>query len=138
MKRWLLIPVLALAGCTTPQIYGLAPQSIEAGKTTNVYHASELHRDCSVLSIPDIEVTSHPKHGTLRVFRTKLRPSGYKPDNLRYKCRTRLVDGIAVEYTPDPGFTGTDKMALTTTFHHVTGEVPRDFRESNTISVDVQ
>lgn len=95
------------------------------GKPTIFHHASEVRRDCSVLSIPKITVTIQPSHGRVKVIRAKLYPDGFPANNPRYKCRYGLVKGVQAVYTSEPSFRGTDTVGIRIEFHYGNGEVRR-------------
>jgi hypothetical protein len=137
-KQFSLLLPLLMAGCATAGPTNTYPSIVQAGSSLVFHHASELRTDCSVLSVPEITVTSPPTHGKVTVYQAKLRPDGFDPRNPRYKCRSKLVDGRLVKYTPDSGFRGKDRVTIRIDFHYVEGEIRRNHSETVITNMTVE
>lgn len=61
---------------------------------------------CSVIGVPNVKVSREPAHGSVRI----VQPS---PIDAECKDRPIMLEGSAVQYTPDIGFVGTDSFLLT-------------------------
>ncbi len=129
-KRFAVLVTLLLGACATTGPTNTYPSVVQAGSSIIFHHASELRTDCSVLSIPQITVTSPPSHGKVTVFKAKFHPDGFDPRNPRYRCRSKLVEGTQVRYTPDAGFRGKDSVTIRIDFHYVEGEIRRNHSET--------
>ena len=121
MKDFLILAVTALltglTGCVASQGnnsedainrdgWSLATVS---GREISIERAYEVNPDCSSAGMPYIQAISGPSNGTISIKSEKVFP-GYKPDNIRSKCNSQIVDGIKVYYKPNPGFIGKDRV----------------------------
>jgi hypothetical protein len=64
---------------------------------------------CSVIGVPEVQITRQPPHGSVRV----VQPS---PFDIDCKDKPIILEGSAVYYTPNKGFVGTDYVLLTVAF----------------------
>jgi hypothetical protein len=68
-------------------------------------------RDCRQHGLPALSVTRPPAHGTLSAVPARVRVRRVYDPGQAAQCRARRVNGIAVIYTPRPGFRGTDAFS---------------------------
>lgn len=88
-------------------------RTTEAGTAVLVTHHAALDEGCGG-SIPPIQVTQAPAHGTVDVRPARFVMKGAFAG--RTDCNGREVDGAAVWYTPAAGYHGSDGFALS--IHH--------------------
>lgn len=83
----------------------------QAGMRSRINTVFSLEPNCTSLGNISVRVLGAPVHGTLEI-----RPGDYFPNyaapNPRFDCDTRPSPGVAVFYTPAPGFTGNDSIRL--------------------------
>lgn len=85
-------------------------KTVPADATTTVEGLFYPNPDCT--SRPStIHITQQPVHGTAAVVQRDDYPN-YPPANPRSACNKTKMQGSFVEYTPQPGFTGSDFMAV--------------------------
>ncbi|MCQ8242275.1 hypothetical protein [Rhizosaccharibacter radicis] len=72
----------------------------------------DLNADCSTYGITTVRLASPPGHGTAEVMQGRWHPN-YPRTNQRYACNLKPADGVALFYTPAPGFTGKDVLDIT-------------------------
>jgi hypothetical protein len=82
-----------------------------ADKTNKVIFIEDMKPDCTFRDYPPVTVTEQPSHGTLTIRQAKDVPTAPPYDALRPACYRKPVEGILVEYTPAPGYTGWDHFA---------------------------
>jgi len=80
-----------------------------AGTTTTMDFAFDLNPDCTVRAMPTIRVLNPPANGTVQVFEKEDFPS-FQANNIRFVCNKNRAKGMAVTYTPNPGFAGSDYL----------------------------
>ncbi len=92
---------------------GAGPQSVRrtvpAGVTTVLAAATRLNPDCSSQDLPVLRITQPPRDGTAAVIRGMAHPN-YPPGNQFAACNQQMVPATELNYTPKPGFTGTDSI----------------------------
>jgi hypothetical protein len=81
----------------------------------------DVNRDCSLRSFPTAKVISPPKHGTAKVGQGKVKIPRKHAKDPYYKCKSFNVSGTTVRYSPDPAFTGKDKLKVRVLFS--TGDI---------------
>lgn len=115
-RRLALALLLALAGgaawadATKP-----ITLTIPAGQRTKLRNHVKLDKSCDG-SAPDITFSQQPAHGTVEITADSfVFGKGYVAGALR-ACEGQTVNGIAIWYTPAPGFHGTDTIAWTASF----------------------
>lgn len=99
--------ILLLAGCQTAG----TTRTIPAGQSIRLDFATSLNADCTPTGEVTARLVSGPSNGTVQIDKTMANPT-YLQSNQRYVCNTRKVPGTRVTYTPKPGFTGTDNVAV--------------------------
>ncbi len=82
-----------------------------AGKTTNVGGGWDINPDCTVRDMMTTHITQAPVHGTAAVVQRDDFPN-YVAGNARSACNKTKIPGVFVDYTPAPGFTGSDLMVF--------------------------
>ena len=89
-----------------------------AGQEVRIATYIQHRSDCSPSPSPVITVTGNPAHGT-----TSLRPGSVVAGPSRFgapDCSGRSLPGMALWFTPEPGFTGSDRVEYTVQFSNGT------------------
>lgn len=86
-------------------------KAVAAGSTTLLNTATSLNPDCSLVALPTARVTQEPVHGTVRFVREDIFPT-YRPNDPHAGCNKVKAPSLVAEYTPAPGFIGTDFAIL--------------------------
>lgn len=85
--------------------------TLKSNQTSTVNFAVRLNPDCSARAFARIRVGQAPMHGRLEIERQQGNPRF--PEGSSYAaCNARQVDGIAVRYTPESGFAGSDSFSF--------------------------
>jgi hypothetical protein len=87
------------------------PTYAAAGTTTTVAFYPSINPDCSPASLPAIRIGLPPEHGGV----TLAHHEGFARDakNVAAEpCGGQASEGLAVDYTPSPGFTGVDSLSF--------------------------
>jgi hypothetical protein len=110
----------ALAGCMPHPAPVVAPPNVSgpltiartviAGSTIRLAFNVSMNPDCTVRSIPILRVLTEPMHGTTAISETEDFPS-YPPANIRSVCNKAKARGVKLEYTPAPGYLGSDYLS---------------------------
>jgi len=84
---------------------------VHPNATTRLAFFFSLRADCSVRGLAIVTVTRRPAHGVAAVAQID---DFVKPEagSAFAACGTARVPGVALTYTPAPGFTGTDTLAV--------------------------
>lgn len=67
--------------------------------------------DCTVTGLPVIRVIDPPKNGEVTIASDSGFPA-YARENLRFDCNRKRLEGMAVFYEPQKGFSGLDSFVL--------------------------
>lgn len=134
---WIAAAVISLSACTTQQqtmvtspsaqpgrvivvpaaMRTAGPQilarTVAAGATLRLVFASSVNPDCTSRGLNTVRVTQQPVHGTVRAEEARDFPT-FPPNNIRSACNKTKVPGMALLYTPEAGFVGTDYLSLET------------------------
>ncbi|MSP03205.1 MAG: hypothetical protein EXR07_19480 [Acetobacteraceae bacterium] len=86
-------------------------RTVAAGRPTAINFAFSVNRDCSSRGMAKVTITRAPTHGTVLVEAKKANPS-FPPGHPLAGCNVMPVQGVAVTYTPAPGFAGSDLLAI--------------------------
>ncbi|WP_245314353.1 hypothetical protein [Rhizobium sp. R634] len=104
--------MIPLSACTTTS-EGLRRQSesitARSGVRTLVAKNWHIDDDCRHIDYPAIDIVERPKHGRLEIVHEPLFP---KLDGKASKCEKTRVNGVVGYYTPDPGYTGKDRLVI--------------------------
>ena len=85
-------------------------------QSLTVYSAYQVANDCVMYDLPpSVKIITPPRNGIATVVHVKDHPA-YPTTSHLYKCNARMIPMTAVTYRPNPGFTGTDSLALQTNF----------------------
>jgi hypothetical protein len=85
------------------------------GKQVGLTNVLGQNPDCSVSRAPKVKVASAPAHGTIQLRNVAgMMPKG--PGDTPNKCHSRRVAGVSADYTPAPGFVGTDKVTISANY----------------------
>lgn len=112
--RYLLLAAAAitLSACTaTSESSRQQTLSITArsGVKTLVAKNWHINDDCSQIDYPAMTIAEKPKHGRLEIVHEPVYP---KLDGKQSKCATTKVNGVVAYYTPNPGYTGRDRLVI--------------------------
>lgn len=114
---------LLLAGCVDMAVGDKISESKAtaiSGKKTKISATANIKADCEFSSYPYTAAIKPPAHGKIEVEHEEVRVE-YPKDSIAYICSNKPVQGNAVYYTPDPGFTGTDEFTLRLSALHSSG-----------------
>jgi hypothetical protein len=104
-------------------------RTVPAGTTMRLDFAYNINPDCTSGGLTTIRVAQQPVHGDTRVQQARDFPR-FPPVNVRFACNKTKVPGMALLYTPAPGFTGSDYLAFETIS---TEGTDREFRVALTV-----
>jgi hypothetical protein len=82
-----------------------------SGKRTKISSTAHIKADCEFAGYPYTAAIKQPAHGKIEVVHEEVRVH-YPKDGPGYVCSGKPVQGNAVYYTPDPGYTGTDQFTI--------------------------
>ena len=84
-------------------------RSVEAvsGKSTRLGVHGDVTKDCKLGPLPEIRITTSPKHGALTVRQGKSKAGSLK------RCPSLEVPVQGVFYEANPGYAGPDEVAYT-------------------------
>jgi hypothetical protein len=107
-----------LTGCVNaPQTPG-APKPVNtiqrgafSGMPQVVDHYIELSPDCTSLGLETVSITRAPSHGSVVIQNAEYYPS-FAPNNQRYQCNKIKSPSLALQYTSDKTFVGTDRFTV--------------------------
>jgi dienelactone hydrolase len=106
-------------GSAAPDTYA---RTVPAGSTATLNFAFAVNPDCSSRGLSKLWVSQPPAHGTSAILTRDGHPR-FPPGHPFAACNTVRVPGVAVTYTPAPGFSGSDTMTFEETDldggHHV-------------------
>ena len=104
--------VIPLSSCTTTsEASRRQSESITARSGVRTLVAKNWHidDDCRHIDYPAIDIVERPQHGRLEIVHEPLFP---KLDGKASKCEKTRVNGVVGYYTPDPGYTGKDRLVI--------------------------
>ena len=100
--------VVWTGGSFGPAVY---TSNLAANSTAMLDFSYSVNRDCSVRGLPKLSVSQPPAHGVAAILPAEQRPR-FPAGNPYAACNAVPVAGVAVTYTPTPGFTGQDAMVF--------------------------
>ena len=106
---------MLLGGCVgTQNVTALAPISNTAfsGTALTVYYFYSLNPDCTSAGVPFVEVARASGHGSVIVQKGVNHYTEYPSTSQRYKCNVNKSASVAVTYTSDATFLGTDRFSV--------------------------
>jgi len=86
-------------------------RTVAAGQTATLNFAFAVNPDCSSRGLAKVWVSQDPQHGATQVVTRDGHPS-FPAGNPFAQCNAATVPGVAVTYTPSPGFTGSDTLVF--------------------------
>ncbi|MBD9651311.1 hypothetical protein IB267_23460 [Ensifer sp. ENS09] len=112
--RYLLLAAAAvtLSACTTASERSRQQTlsiTVRSGVKTPVAKNWHINDDCSQIDYPAMTIAEKPKHGRLEIVHEPVYP---KLDGKQSKCATTKVNGVVAYYTPNPGYTGRDRLII--------------------------
>lgn len=105
----------AMAGSSRPVTY---EKTALSGQEIYIFQDANLNPDCTSAGLDDVQATSGPSHGSVRIVDGKVYPNFPKTSD-RYKCNQQSDDGVQAFYKSAPGFKGQDQVNLS--IHSFTG-----------------
>lgn len=88
-------------------------KTVAAGTTLRLIFSFSVNPDCTSAGLNTVRVTEQPMHGTAHREKTSDFPT-FSPSNIRWDCNKTKVPGVALLYTPAPGFSGSDYLGFET------------------------
>jgi hypothetical protein len=76
----------------------------------------DLHADCTPAALPTVKVTQTAIHGEVVIRSDGERYTEYPPTNDRHPCNKKKSPAVAVIYTADRTYIGTDSFSMKATF----------------------
>ncbi len=112
--RYLLLTAatITLSACTTTSASSRQQTlsiTARSGVKTLVAKNWHIDDDCSQIDYPAMTIAEKPKHGRLEIVHEPVYP---KLDGKQSKCATTKVNGVVAYYTPNPGYTGRDRLVI--------------------------
>ena len=93
-----------------------APESLQktafSGIPQFLEHFTELNADCTSMGMETVIVTRAPSHGSVVIQNDVESYPNYPPTNRRYKCNKRRAPSVAIMYTLEKTFVGTDRFTV--------------------------
>jgi hypothetical protein len=86
-----------------------AQRYVLSGATVQLGFFCNINPDCSAAGTPTVRITQPPEHGRVAVSQTRGFCYFQRP-NPRRACNRRRVEGVAVRYTAQRGYTGYDSI----------------------------
>jgi hypothetical protein len=86
-----------------------------SGAVQPVWYFYSLNPDCTSAGVPIVEVVQAPFHGSILIENVK-HFTEYPSTNQRYECNRKKSPGVAVVYTSEKSFVGTDRFAVKSVF----------------------
>lgn len=83
-------------------------KAVASGSVLHLAHFASVNPDCTSRGITVVRVTDAPSHGAVQTRRER----GFTTFRKQQQCDDRRVDGITVEYRPERGYIGTDRIGL--------------------------
>ena len=88
-------------------------------QSVTVYSAYQIGDDCVMYDAPpSVKVITPPRNGKVTIVSVRDH-AAYPATSHLFKCNSKLIPMTAVNYQPNPGFTGTDDLTLQTNFNGV-------------------
>ncbi|WP_143748289.1 hypothetical protein [Mesorhizobium carmichaelinearum] len=105
----------AMAGSSRPVTY---EKTALSGQEIYIFQDANLNPDCTSAGLDEVQATSGPSHGSIRIVDGKVYPN-FPKNSDRYKCNQQSDDGVQAFYKSAPGFKGQDQVSLS--IHTFTG-----------------
>ena len=86
-----------------------------SGERTSVLQNVHLNGDCKFIDYPRVDIMEQPKHGRIEIVH---QPVTADSGGKKMKCDKVKADGVAVYYTSQPGYVGSDKFIIRTPEDH--------------------
>jgi hypothetical protein len=87
-------------------------KAVASGGVLRLAHFASVNPDCTSRGITVVRVNEAPTHGTVRMRRER----GFTTFRNQQQCDDRRVDGVTVEYRPERGYLGADRVGLDVIF----------------------
>jgi len=86
-------------------------RTVVVGQTSTLDAMWNLNPDCTTRTNPTVRIVEQPVHGTVAINQRTDYPN-YPTNNPRSACNKTQQPGVFVDYTPAPGFAGTDIVSF--------------------------
>jgi TonB family protein len=107
--------VLSILGCASTPPNNTISVSVKkttfSGTSQPVWYFYSVHPDCSSEGLPTVEITSPASHGAVTLQNVE-HFTEYPQTNQRYECNNKKSPSVAVVYTSEQTFVGTDKFKV--------------------------
>jgi hypothetical protein len=107
-----------------------AQRYVASGQTIQLYFVASVNPDCSAAGEPTVRITSPPQHGRAALDKTHDFVF-FQQSNVRSECNRRRVSGVAVRYTSQRGYVGSDSVGVEIFF-------PKGNHRTGTFNVNVR
>jgi DNA-binding transcriptional regulator YhcF (GntR family) len=87
-------------------------KAVASGGVLRLAHFASVNPDYTSRGITVVRVTDAPSHGSVQTRRER----GFTTFRKQTQCDVRRVDGVTVEYRPERGYLGTDRVGLDVIF----------------------
>jgi hypothetical protein len=104
---------ISLSNCTTTSDLKRDSHSITArsGEGELVYQNIHLNGDCKFVDYPQIDMVEQPKHGRIEILQ---QPVVFDSGGKKMKCDKVKANGVAIYYTSQRGYIGSDRFIFRT------------------------
>ena len=107
------------SGCASTRPNGAAATPIEkttfSGTVQTVYYFYAVNPDCTSGGLPTLEVVRAASHGSIS-FQNVEHYTEFPSTNQRYECNKQKSPSVAVVYTSEETYVGTDRFAVKSVF----------------------
>ncbi|MBY5563933.1 hypothetical protein HFO59_26120 [Rhizobium leguminosarum] len=113
----LAVATISLSNCTTTSNirHDSHRMTARSGERTSVLQNVHLNGDCKFIDYPRVDIVEQPKHGRIEIVH---QPVTADSGGKKMKCDKVKADGVAVYYTSQPGYVGSDKFIIRTPEDH--------------------
>jgi hypothetical protein len=87
-------------------------KTVASGRALRLAHFASVNPDCTSRGTTVVRVTDMPSHGTLQIKEAK----AFSTFRKQQQCDDRRVDGVTVQYWPERGYLGADRVGLDVIF----------------------
>jgi hypothetical protein len=118
MRQWIgsavLLALLVGSGSALAE-NAVILKTTEAGQPVKIRNHVKLSSGCGG-GAPEIDFTPNPAHGTISIRPDRFMLTKGWVSGTLMECEGRDVDGVAIWYTPQPGFHGVEQLAWTVSY----------------------
>lgn len=102
---------ISLSNCTTTSESKREshPVTARSGEKKLVFENVQLNGGCEFVAYPDIDIVEQPKHGRIDILHQLVVANSH---GKKMKCDKVKANGVAVYYTSQSGYVGSDSFIL--------------------------